>query len=119
ERVKMLDQIEPYKINDRYIVGIDREAELLKISIEQYTDILLNSIRNSELSEPLKTQVLAKFDTVKITKFHQSFSVVRVTIPTQTKMSDLGDLVFSRNGSSTEEVIGTKIVSINELFNHS
>ncbi len=119
ERVKQLDQVKPYEINDRYIVGIDREAKLLGISIEEYTDILLNSIRNSKLSEPLKTHLLAKFDTVKITKAHQVFSVIRITIPAQTKMSDLNGAVFCRNGPSTEKVEGTGVVSIHELFKHS
>ncbi|WP_026072770.1 GmrSD restriction endonuclease domain-containing protein [Nodosilinea nodulosa] len=119
ERVKVLDQIEPYEINGRYIVGIDREAKSLSVSIEQYIDILLNSIRNSGLSEPVKTQVLTKFDTVKIAKAHQVFSVVRITIPAQTGISYVGDDAFYRNGSSTELAKGKKIMSVHELFNRS
>lgn len=119
ERIKYIDQVEPYEINSRYIVGIDREAKILNISIEQYTDILLNSIRNSELSDPLKTQILTKFDTIQITKAHQGFSVVRITIPAQSGISYIGDDIFIRNGSSTKKATGKEITSIFELFRHS
>jgi hypothetical protein len=40
ERVRTLDAIEPYEINGRYIVGVYREAKLLDVSFERYTDIL-------------------------------------------------------------------------------
>lgn len=115
-RIKLLDHIEPYEINGRYIVGIDREAKLLNMSLEQFTDILLNLIRNSELSEPLKTQVLTKFDTIQIAKLHHVFSVIRVTIPAQTGISYLGDDAFIRSGPSTKKATGKEIASIYELF---
>ncbi|MGL5082681.1 MAG: AlbA family DNA-binding domain-containing protein [Microcoleaceae cyanobacterium] len=119
ERVKMIDQVEPYEINGRYIVGVDREAKALGIDLEQYTDILLNSIRNSELSDPLKTQILAKFDTIQITKAHQVFSVIRITILAQVGISYLGDDAFVRSGSSTKKATAKEIASICELFRRS
>lgn len=119
ERVNHLDQVEPHEINGRYIVGVDREAKLLNISLEKYTDILLNELRNSELSDPLKTQVLTKFDTIQITKAHQTFSVIRITVPVQAEISYVGDDAFVRDGSSTKEAKGKKITSIYELFKRS
>lgn len=116
QRVKKLDKVEPYEINGRYLVGVDREAKILRKSIEEYTDILLNSIRNSELSDPLKTQVLAKFDTVQITKSTQPFTIIRITIPAQSTISYLGEDAFIRNGPSTERATSKKIMSISELF---
>jgi hypothetical protein len=78
--------------------------------------IFYNLIRNSDLSEPLKTQVLSKFDTIQITKAHRTFSVIRITIPAQKEMSYLGDDAFIRDGSSTKQAKGKEIASIYELF---
>lgn len=119
ERIKVIDQVEPYEVNNRYIVGVDREAKILDINIEQYSDILLNLIRNSELTNPLKTQVLSKFDAVQITKAHQRFSVIRITIPAQSGISYLEDDAFIRSGSSTKKATAKEIASIYEMFQRS
>ncbi|MEA5514859.1 GmrSD restriction endonuclease domain-containing protein [Nodularia sp. UHCC 0506] len=111
-RIEELDTIKPIDINGRYIVGIDREAKLQNQTVEQYVRLLTNAIQNSSLSEPLKTQVLTKFDTVS----YKGHSVVRITIPVQTEVSFLGEKVFTRKDSSTVEVQGRELLAISKLF---
>ncbi|RUT06772.1 hypothetical protein DSM106972_030290 [Dulcicalothrix desertica PCC 7102] len=113
-RIEELDKIIPIEVNGRYIVGIDREAKLQNKSIEEYIKLITNTIQNSALTEPLKTQVLAKFDTISYKP--KSYSVIRITIPAQKDVSFLGDKVFTRKDSSTVEVVGRELLAVSKLF---
>lgn len=113
-RIDDLDKIQPIEINGRYIVGIDREAKLQNKTVEEYVSLITSAIQHSALTEPLKTQVLAKFDTISYR--NKSYSVVRITIPAQTEVSFLGDKVFTRKDSSTVEIQGRELLAISKLF---
>jgi uncharacterized protein with ParB-like and HNH nuclease domain len=114
ERIEELDKIKPIEINGsgRYIVGIEREAKVQNKTVEQYVRVVTNAIQNSALMEPLKTQVLTKFDTI----LYKGYSVIRITIPAQTDVSFLGEKVFTRKDSSTVEVVGRELLAISKLF---
>lgn len=111
-RIKSLDKINPIEINGRYIVGVDREARIQGKKLEQYIKILKDTIANSGLTEPLKTQVLTKFDVIS----YRDLSVVRIVIPAQKEVSFIGDKAFTRKHSSTEEVKGKELIAISQLF---
>lgn len=112
DRITLLDKINPVEINGRYVVGIDREAELLSKSIEDYVEILINALRNSELTNPLKTQVLMKIDTI----LYKGHSVIRITVPSQSDVSFVGDVAFTRENSSTVEAKGRKLLAVSKQF---
>ena len=111
-RIKRLDKINPIEINGRYIVGIDREAKRINQNIENYVKLLTDAILTSELSEPLKTQVMTKIDTVFYKGQH---TLVRITI-LQTEVSFVGDKAFTRKDSSTTEVSGKELIAVSKLF---
>ena len=113
-KIKNLDKINPIEINGRYIVGIDQEAKFTGKNIEDYIKILTNAILTSELSDPLKTQVMTKIDTVFYKGQH---TLVRITIPVQTDVSFIGDKAFIRKDSSTTEVSGKELIAVSKLFN--
>ena len=112
DRIKALDKINPIEITGRYVVGIDREASLQGKTLEDYVKILTSAIFNSELTEPLKTQVLTKFDTVS----YKGYSVIRITVPAQDDVSFVGEKAFTRKNSSTVEVKGKELLAISKLF---
>ena len=112
DRIKSLDGVNPVEVNERYVVGIDREAKLLGKSLEDYVEILVSALRNSELTEPLKTQVLMKIDTI----LYKGHSVIRITIPSQTEVSFVGEIAFTRENSSTVEAKGPKLIAVSKRF---
>lgn len=112
DRIEELDKIQPIEINDRYVVGIDREAKLQNKTLEQYVRIFTNAIQNSTLTDPLKTQVLARFDTIS----YKDFSVIRITVPAQKAISFVGKTAFIRKDSSTISVEGPELLAIFQLF---
>lgn len=111
-RIKSLDGIEYKLINSRYVVGIDRELTLLKGTLDDYINKLLGKIEKSDLSEPLKSQVLSQLDVVD----YKSLTVLRLRIPKQSKLSFVGKRSFVRENSKTIELEGPKLLSISKLF---
>jgi hypothetical protein len=47
---------------------------------------------------------------------YRGLSIVRFVIPAQTDVSSIGDKIFVREGSSTVEAKGVKVVSVSKLF---
>jgi uncharacterized protein with ParB-like and HNH nuclease domain len=112
ETIKNLDGINPIEINDRYVVGIDREARALGKKLEDYVGILINAIKKSALTNPLKTQILMKIDTIN----YKGSSVIRINVPPQKEVSFVGDKAFIREDSSTVEAKGPKLMAVFQLF---
>jgi uncharacterized protein with ParB-like and HNH nuclease domain len=112
DRIEELDNIKSIEINGRYIVGIDREAKINSKTTEQYVRLVTDAIQNSALTEPLKTQVLTKIDTIS----YKGYSVIRITIPVQKDVSFIDEKAFARKDSSTVEVQGRGLLAIDKLF---
>ena len=112
ERVKALDNIEFKTINQRYIVGIDRELKLLKGNLDDYINKLMGKISKSDLTEPLKSQVLSQLDVID----YKGMTIIRLRIPKQKELSFIGKSSFTRENSKTIELNGPKLISISKLF---
>jgi len=112
ERVQEIDGINPIKVGSRYVVGVERELELVKCDLEAYVSKILSSIKDSEISEPLKSGLLSQIDTIE----YRGLTVIRIRVPKQDSVSFLGDFAFIREGSSTIEAKGKKLLAINSMF---
>ncbi len=114
ERIKAIYGTEYLAISDHYVVGIDREVQKMKLTIERYLEKIVEHFRKSELSEPLKTQVLTQIDTVT----YKKYTIVRIKVPTQSAISFVGDEAYTREGSQTIKIEGKKIVTVSSLFHN-
>lgn len=113
DRVKKLDFVEYSEIAGRYIVGIDREAKLLKKSLDDYLTIIVNSIKSSAIPEPLKSQVLTSIDIITF----NGHTIVRLTIPEQKQPSFIENKCFVRHAANTIELTDlTQIAAITQKF---
>jgi hypothetical protein len=112
EKIKQLDGIEVFEINGHYVVGIDREADVLGIRVDDYSSKILGFIRNSQLSENLKTNILNHIDVFQYKGLH----IVRIFIPPQKYLSYVGDKAYIREGTETIEVNGRKLVALSDTF---
>jgi len=92
KRVRELDGIEPIKFDHVEIVGIEREAKQFGSSIDKYMRLIEDGISHSQLTDPLKTNVLTSLDTIA----YKGLQVVRIRIPRQTQLTFLGDDCFLR-----------------------
>lgn len=112
DKISALDGVKAVVVGARYVVGLEREMGIMNYNAEQYLEKFIGYIRKSELSEPLKSQVLSQIDFVE----YKGLSVLRVRIPRQKSISFVGESSFTRENSSTILAEGKKLLSINGLF---
>ena len=102
ERVKQLYSTEPRKVGSRFVVGVKREAAALGEKPEQYFARLKSKIRNSTLSEPLRSEVLSNMDY----NDYYGLGLIMITIPTQRQLSYVDEDVYWREGDETVKAVG-------------
>jgi len=112
EKIKTLCGTNYFTISDHYVVGVDREIKHLNLTIDEYIGKIITHLRNSDLSEPLKTQVLTQIDTVT----YKNKTIIRLKVPTQTEMSFVGNDAYVREGNQTIKIEGKKLVAVSNLF---
>ncbi|WP_378011703.1 RNA-binding domain-containing protein, partial [Aeromonas hydrophila] len=110
--ISQLDRIEPLKIGSRYVVGVKREATRLNLSLEHYFAKWATAIRNSELSEPLKGQVLSTMD---FNDFY-GLGILIISVPPQQNVSSVGDNVYWRDADNTKLATGIQVARIAQRF---
>jgi hypothetical protein len=113
KRVSDIDGVVGKVIGKRTVVGVCREAKRLGKSMEDYVQIIVNHIKNSNLSEHTKGAVLAHID------FNSYFDlgVLVISIPPQKELTYLGDDLYRRDGSNNTLVSTPKdVVALNSRF---
>lgn len=103
ERVRELYGLSPRRIGRKFVVGVRREADALGETTETYLSRLKNLIRDSDLSEPLKGQVLSN---ISYTDYF-GLGVIVIRVPPQGDVSLLNEKVYIREVDETIEVKGT------------
>lgn len=107
QRVLEIDGTQPHKVGKRFVVGVNREAARLGISVEQYFSLWRDGIKKSGLSDAVRDAVLSNMD------FNSFFGlgVIVFTIPPQTELSYVGDEIYWRNGDATELADSAKTIA--------
>lgn len=107
KRIEQMDGIDALRVGRKAVVGVRREAEVLGEAMEDYFNLVVNKIRQSALSEPLKADVLSNI------QFDEYFGlgVLVISIPAQSELSFLDDEAFYREGNSTHKAEGGKAVA--------
>jgi hypothetical protein len=108
KRAKEVDGIEPRKVGKRHVVGVNREAKRLKISVEQYFAKWKDAIKNSKLSAALKASCLSGLDY----NSYYDLGVIVISIPPQKELSYIGDDVYWRKGDATEKATSNKEIAM-------
>lgn len=98
-RIKDLYGISPIKVGRRFVAGVSREADVLKISVEDYYARWKDGLRKSGLSQPLLDDVMSSIDY----NDYYGLGVIIITIPPQTALAYVGEEVFWRDGDETKE----------------
>jgi hypothetical protein len=113
-KIKELYEINPVLVGtNNYVVGIDREVNYLNIKFDSYIDKLLSKIKNSQLSEPLKSLVSTNIDTIS---YKNDLSVIRITVPPQKEVSFVDTIAFVRKGSSTVQLDAREVLAVSKTF---
>jgi len=106
-RIEKLDGVVPKLVGRKKVVGIAREARLLGKSLEDYFHLIRDKIRNSPLSETLKSECLSKID---FNSFY-GLGVIILTVPPQNDVSYYGEDVYFRDGDQTVSANGARQIA--------
>lgn len=106
KRIQELDGIMAVTISNHSVVGIDREANILGITLEDYCRRIVGFIKASALSDALILSVLSNIDIID----YRSMSVIRVKVPSQTEISYYEDEVYERQYNNTVRVESPKAI---------
>jgi hypothetical protein len=107
DRVKKVDGTEAKKVGKRFVVGVNREAKRLGISVEKYFSKWKDGIKKSGLSPTLRDNVLSNMD---FNSFY-GLGLIAIAVPPQQEVSYVDDQIYWRNGDSTELATGAKQIA--------
>ncbi|GHC56150.1 DUF262 domain-containing protein [Neogemmobacter tilapiae] len=112
-KIVELDGVQPRNVGGRDVVGVAREAKALGISLEDYHGIIRKHIAASNLSEPLKSQVLSSIDF----NAYYGLGLIIISVPAQAELSYYNDEVYWREGDNTKKADTAKLIaSIGQRF---
>lgn len=112
KRIEELDAITAFELSGKFIVGVDRECKIMNLSMSDYVKTIIDKIKISTLTEPLKSQVLSAFDVIQ----YKGLSIIRISIPKQADISFVGDKSYYRENDNTIEISGQRLVAIAKKF---
>lgn len=107
ERIGSLHKVNPTKFNRFDIVGIEHEALSLKKTIDQYYQLLVDKIRTSKVSEPLRSYLAQN---VRLVRYYDK-SVFVVETMGMEDMSNYDGTYFIRSGNQLDEIKTTNLVT--------
>ena len=97
KRAALLDGIQPAEVAGHYIVGIQREVEVMGSTVEDYCKKIQQFIDNSQLSRHLIVSVLSKMEVFD----YQGFTIIRLVVPPQEQVSYYQGQIYLRKHSNT------------------
>ncbi|MGQ3282240.1 DUF262 domain-containing protein [Bosea sp. (in: a-proteobacteria)] len=112
DRISHLDKITPLKIGNRWIVGIDREAKVLKKSPEEYFHMWRDKIENSNLSKSLKSHLLSHMDLCLYKDRH----ILIIATRAQKTPSLFNGTAYARKADQTVAVSAEDLIEIATRF---
>ncbi len=108
ERIETLDGIKPIIVGNRSVVGINREAKILNISLEKYVGYIKDEIKKSLLTDSVKMSVLSALGYDN----YFGLGIITINVPPQKEMAFVNDEVYWRSGDSTEKTSDPKRIAI-------
>jgi hypothetical protein len=97
DQIEKLDRLESREVGQRRVVGVAREAKLLRETPEKYFARWKNGISGSGLSSPLKEDVLSNI------YYHNYYGLglVVINVPGQKSLSYVENVPYLRSGAET------------------
>lgn len=114
DRIRVLDGIEPRRVGQRFVVGVQREAAILGDSPERYFARWKDMIRSSRLPQALKDDVLANLTHSD----YYGLGVIVIHVPSQQQVTLINDAIYIRHAGETVQIAGmSRILDIGKRFN--
>ena len=96
----------------RGIVGLEREAVLRGVSLDEYIAMITGKISSSMLPGWLKTQVTKNITPVT----YYSYTVLLILVKSGNAPVFYKDKLYTRDGANCKEITGAQISDVYDLF---
>jgi hypothetical protein len=114
KQVEKLDNLTSVpRIHGFGIVGLEREAKIRGVTLDQYVSFITDKISKSELPSYLKAKLTKSI--IPIT--YHGFTVLMIKVESGDEPVFYKDKIFVREGASCKEVKGSAIKDVFQLFN--
>jgi|JI10StandDraft_1071094.scaffolds.fasta_scaffold53999_2 hypothetical protein len=107
QRIGSLHKVTPTKFNRFDIVGIEHEALFLKKTIDQYYQLLVDKIKTSRVSEPLRSYLAQN---VRLVRYYDKSVFVLETMGME-DVSNYDGTYFIRSGNQLDEIKTTNLAT--------
>ncbi|MEH6949412.1 DUF262 domain-containing protein [Bacillus sp. JJ634] len=112
ERIELLDGITAPRISDFGIVGLEREAGLKKVSLDQYISFITDKILSSPLPEKLTSNIVSKMHVLN----YKGNSVLVLEIECGDDPCWLGSDLYVRDGGKCIKIAGPEVGTVFARF---
>lgn len=106
-RIKDIHKVKSTRFNCFDIVGIEHEAKLLGKTLDQYFQLLVDKIRTSKVSEPLRSYLAHN---VKLVRYYDKSVFVVETMGVE-DLSNYDGTYYIRSGNQLDEIKATNLAS--------
>jgi len=112
-QVEKLDNLKDTpRYHDFGIVGLEREAKIKGVSLDDYISFITNKISNSKLDSALKTKVSKNITPIT---YHEN-TILMIRVDAGEEPIYFEDKLYHRDGANCVEVVGAKQKDIYSLF---
>jgi hypothetical protein len=112
-QVEKLDQLTNVpRYNNFGIVGLEREAKLKGVTLDEYISYITSKISGSTLPNDLKTRITKTITPIT----YYGYTILMIEVECGTTPTYYNDKMYCRNGANCIEVIGAKQADIFKLF---
>ncbi|KAF5037136.1 hypothetical protein DSECCO2_567810 [anaerobic digester metagenome] len=112
-QVEKLDKLTNVpRFHDFGVVGLEREAKLKSVTLDQYISFITSKISSSNLESNLKTRITKELTPIT----YHGHTVLMVIVTCGTEPVFFEDKLYQRDGANCVEVTGAKITDIYNLF---
>lgn len=100
------------RYHDFGIVGLEREAKIKNVNLDQYISYITSRISSSNLDSALKTRITK--DITPIT--YHGYTVLMIRVTSGSEPVYFNEKLYQRDGANCVEVVGSKQKDIYKLF---
>ncbi|MEY9094394.1 DUF262 domain-containing protein [Paenibacillus sp. RC84] len=111
-RVEHLDNITVPRVGDFGVVGLEREARLKGVSLDQYFSFITTKITNSALPDALKSNITSRLNPLN----YRGSMVIMMEIVGGEEPSWYNDELYVRDGAQCKKVHGADVASVFSRF---
>ncbi|MGG2484068.1 MULTISPECIES: GmrSD restriction endonuclease domain-containing protein [Brevibacillus] len=111
-RIEQIDNVVAPRVGDFGVVGLEREAKLKGVSLDQYFSFITTKLTNSDLPDSLKANITSRLSPIN----YRGSMVIMIEVLCGDEPSWYKDEMYVRDGAQCKKVQGADVASVFSRF---